>query len=452
MRILGTAEHTASKSAGKVANVLVAAALALGMTFGVGAQALAPDTAYAAGYNSPAKDKYTYTVRVFSGQQGTFAGGDTCVKFPPITVGENIQFNPGNVYLKDSSKYYVKGWKLAGKDDVTKNHQNNDSLLLSNVKVDADMDLVVCYGVLVDSVGYTVRYVDQQGNELYPTESFYGNVGDSPVLAYRYIEGYLPQAYNLTGELYRDPAQNVYTFTYTPLAVPEQVTEQLPTVVTPAPAAGEAAGAAPAEAITPEDAPAVAVDVPADEEIIGDDGTPLAQPAQVEDIRDEETPMASLNSLARGDSLGEDAGMLFGQSPLMMGLGIGLFVVVAAGIVFLLVYRQKQTKQRKMVASAASQAIASGYTVDPASLVEDEIDINYNPLSNQAGYADPAQTNYYAPQATNPQQYAVQPDAQQLQAPYADQQYGNTQYGGQTNGQYDQYGQYNSQFGSPDDQ
>lgn len=448
MRIIGTAERTASKPAGKVANVLVAAALALGMTFGVGAQALAPDTAYAAG-----KD-YTYTVRVFSGQQGTFAGGQTCVVFnDDITYGSSIPFNPGNVKLKDSTKYYVKGWKLAGKDDVTKNKQNNDSLTLSSVTVQSDMDLVVCYGVLVDSVGYTVRYVDQQGNELLPSENFYGNKGDSPVLAYRYIEGYLPQAYNLTGVLYDDPAQNVYTFTYTPLAVPEPVTEQLPTVVTPAPAAGEAtAGAVPAEAVTPEDAPAVAVPEATPEELIGDDGTPLAQPAQVEDIRDEETPMASFNSLARGDSLGEDAGMLFGQSPLMLGLGIGLFVVVAAGIVFLLVYRQKQTKQRKMVATAASQAIASGYTVHPDSLVEDEVDINYNPLNNQAAYADPAQTNYYAPQATNPQQYAAQPDAQQFQAPYADQQYGNMQYGSQTNGQYDQYGQYNPQFGAPDDQ
>lgn len=446
MRILRTAERTAAKPAGKVANVLVAAALALGMTFGVGAQALAPDAAYAAG-----KD-YTYTVRIFSGQQGTFVNNDTCMVFTGVKAGEGIPFNQGNVYLKDADKYYVKGWKLAGKDDVTKNYQNNDSLLLSSVTVQSDMDLVVCYGVLVDSVGYTVRYVDQAGNELLPTESFYGNVGDSPVLAYRYIEGYLPQAYNLTGELYRDPAQNVYTFTYTPLAVPEQPTEQLPTVVTPvvAPAAGAAGGAAPAEPVTPEDAPAVAVPEPTPEELINDDGTPLAQPADVEDIRDDETPMASLNSLARSDAPSEDAGMLFGQSPLILGLGIGLFVVIAAGIVFFLVYKNRESRQRKMVATAASQAIASGYTVHPDSLAEEDVDISYNPLNNQAGYADP--TQQYASPATNTQQYAVQPDAQQFQAPYADQQYGNTQYGGQINGQYDQYGQYNPQFGAPDDQ
>ena len=443
MRILGTAQRIASKPAGKVANVLVAAALALGMTFGVGAQALAPEAAYAAG------KAYTYTVRIFSGQQGTFVNGDTCMVFKDVKAGDGIPFNQGNVYLKDASKYYVKGWKLAGKDDVTKNYQNNDSLLLSSVKVESDMDLVVCYGVLVDSVGYTVRYVDQQGNELLPSESFYGNVGDSPVLAYRYIEGYLPQAYNLTGELYSDPSQNIYTFTYTPLAVPEQVVEQLPTVVTTTtiPAEGAEGGGA-AAPVTPEDAPAVAVDVPADEEIIAEDGTPLAQPADVEDIRDDETPMASLNSLARDDSLGEDAGMLFGQSPLVLGLGIGLLVVVAAGIAFFLVYKKRE---RKTVATAASRAIASGYTVDPASLVEDDVNINYVPLNNQAGYANPAQTQY-APQAPDPQQYAAQPGTQQFQAPYGDQQYGNTQYGNQANGQYDQYGQYNSQFGSQDDQ
>ena len=450
MRILGIAERAAGKPAGKAANVLVAAALALGMTFGIGAQALAPETAYAAGkFTSPDKPAYTYTVRVFSGEQGTFVAGGDCYQFPPLPAGDSLPFNPGSISLKDASKYYVKGWKLAGKDNVTKNYQNNDSLLLSSVTVDSDMDLVVCYGVLVDSVGYTIRYVDQAGNELYPSENFYGNVGDSPVLAYRYIEGYLPQAYNLTGELYRDPSQNVYTFTYTPLAVPEQVTEQLPTVVTTTtiPAEGAEGGGA-AAPVTPEDAPAVAVDVPTDEEIIADDGTPLAQPADVEDIRDDETPMASLNSLARDDALGEDASMLFGQSPLVLGLGLGLLVVVAAGIAFFLVYKKRE---RKTVATAASRAIASGYTVDPASLVEDDVNISYAPLNDQAGYANPAQTQY-APQAPNPQQYAAQPGTQQFQAPYVDQQYGNTQYGGQTNGQYDQYGQSNPQFGSQDDQ
>lgn len=446
MKMLESIERVATKPACKVASVLVAAALAFGMS----PLASMPEKAYAA-----QKSEYKYNVRVFSGEQGTFKNGGDCYQFPPLPAGSPVSFNQGDVQLNPDSadKYYVKGWRLGGKDNVTKTNQNNDTNLVSNVWVESDMDLVVCYGVLVDAVGYTVRYVDQQGNELYPSESFRGNLGDRPVLAYRYIEGYLPQAYNLTGELYRNEAENVYTFTYTALANPEEVTVVLPTEVTEVttvPAAGE--GAAPAEPVTPEDAPAVAVEEPQDEELIAEDGTPLAQPADIEDIRDDETPMASLNSLARGDSLGEDAGMLFGQSPLVLGLGIGLFLVVAAGIVFLLVYRQRQQRERKMVASAASQAIASGYTVDPASLAEDEVDINYNPLSNQAGYADPAQTSYYAPQATNPQQYAAQPDAQQYQAPYADQQYGNTQFGGQNNGQYDQYGQYNPQFGAPDDQ
>ena len=43
---------------------------------------------------------------------------------------------------------------------------------------------------------YTVNYVDANGNKLADSKTYYGNVGDEPVIAYLYIDGYIPSSYN----------------------------------------------------------------------------------------------------------------------------------------------------------------------------------------------------------------------------------------------------------------
>ncbi len=65
-------------------------------------------------------------------------------------------------------------------------------------------------------MAYTVQYKDADGNELAESQTFYGNVGDKPVVAYRYIENYVPQALALTKTLSENAAENVFTFTYAP--------------------------------------------------------------------------------------------------------------------------------------------------------------------------------------------------------------------------------------------
>ena len=65
-------------------------------------------------------------------------------------------------------------------------------------------------------VAYTVNYEDEQGNKLAESQTFYGNVGDKPVVAYRYIENYVPQALALTKTLSDNEAENVFTFKYAP--------------------------------------------------------------------------------------------------------------------------------------------------------------------------------------------------------------------------------------------
>ena len=157
-----------------------------------------------------AEPEYTYKVRIFSGAQGTIGGAEVKV-YDNLQYGWRIIFNQGDITLKDNSKYYVKGIRESGMDNNTAT--NN----LPSESVTGDKDYVVVYGILGDSVAYTVNYVDEDGNELYPSETFYGNVGDQPVIAYRYIEGYQPQAYNETMTLKQNAADNIFTFVYTPV-------------------------------------------------------------------------------------------------------------------------------------------------------------------------------------------------------------------------------------------
>ena len=166
--------------------------------------------ALALGVSAAAAD-YDYTVRIYAGQQGTMVGGEDNgdVLVYHRAYGERVTFNLSQVQLKDGSKYYVKGLHESGKDIK--------EMMPSNFAVTRDQDYVVVYGILGDAVAYTIRYVDWRGNELAPSETYYGNVGDKPVVAYLYIDGYMPRYYNITGILSDNSADNVFTFVYVPI-------------------------------------------------------------------------------------------------------------------------------------------------------------------------------------------------------------------------------------------
>ena len=100
--------------------------------------------------------------------------------------------------------------------------------------VNGDADYVVAYGIKGNQVEYTVNYRDDEGNELAESEVFYGNVGDKPVVAYKYIDGYVPEALGLTKTLSANSAENVFTFEYDRAPVT--------TVVVPGEGTGDAEG------------------------------------------------------------------------------------------------------------------------------------------------------------------------------------------------------------------
>lgn len=232
-----------------------------------------------------AEGEYTYTVRIYAGQQGFIEGGEVLI-YENLKLGQQISFNQRDVTLKDGSKYYVKGIRESGKD-------NNTVSSNPSFSVTGDRDYVVAYGLLNDAVAYTVNYQDLAGNALAPSETYYGNVGDKPVIAYLYIDGYQPQAYNLTKTLDRNAAENVFTFIYLPVTPevivvpaepepPEPVEPAPEEPVPPAPAEPEPAVPVPPEPITVVNAIRRGVgDILED---LRDEDIPTSGPAIPEDI------------------------------------------------------------------------------------------------------------------------------------------------------------------------
>ena len=182
-------------------------------------------------------EEYTYQVTFYSGNQGTFNGteglsvdnhssgsqyaveenGDE-ITVSGLKQGDIVSFDvqAGAVQMSDDSKYYLRGIRQSGRD--------NDTVQTSAFRVDGDAEYVLAYGIRGNQTGYTVNYQDAQGNELAPSRTYYGNVGDKPVVAYLYIEDYHPQTLALTRTLSENEAENVFTFVYTPVPT-EVITE-----------------------------------------------------------------------------------------------------------------------------------------------------------------------------------------------------------------------------------
>lgn len=162
-----------------------------------------------------ADEDYTYTVRLYSGEHSTLKNGGEVLVRTDVAYGSPLPFSIGDVVqLDENDKYYVRGIRESGRDNNTT--PLTDAELKQAYTVTEDRDYVVAYGVRGDhTVAYTVRYEDTAGNELAPAQTYYGNIGDRPVVAFLYIEGYIPQAYNLTRTLTGNPEENVLTFRYT---------------------------------------------------------------------------------------------------------------------------------------------------------------------------------------------------------------------------------------------
>ena len=283
-----------------------------------------------------ANDEYTYTVRIYAGAQGTIGGQDV-VEYSGLQYGDRVTFNPqSQVSLKNDSKYYVRGLRISGRD-------NAESVGSASFMVTGDADYVVSYGILGTSVEYQVRYVNANGTELAPSETYYGNVGDRPVIAFRYIEGYQPQAYNLVGTLLEDASQNIFTFTYRAV---ENTAATQPTTAAPTEAAnntptepgneGEGGIVAPTEAANTTEAE------PGNENESGVSGETeeSTEPQEIIDIRDPEVPLADQQPT------NEDASSNGNAWPMAVKVGIGVCGAIIVCVILYLILRLKKKETK----------------------------------------------------------------------------------------------------------
>lgn len=179
--------------------------------------------------STAAADTYTYTVTVNAGREGvlnpngiavpshaTISGDSQHIKITGLNYGDRISFLGNIATAADGSDYYVRGVRFGGRD-------GNTSLAELSFEVTEDRDYVVAFARANDLVPYTVQYVTAAGEPLYEEQVYYGNVGDKPVVACLYFDGYQPRAYNITKTLDADPQQNVLTFVYDEIVLPELV-------------------------------------------------------------------------------------------------------------------------------------------------------------------------------------------------------------------------------------
>lgn len=182
---------------------------------------------------------YTYKVTLSAGNKGTI-NGQSKIEKSDISYGSKFSFDNTalyNIQVTDD-RYYVKGIRLSGRDNASSKRLDAPAFIVTG-----DADYVVAYGIKGNMVAYTVNYQDASGKSLAESQTFYGNVGDKPVVAYRYVENYIPDALALTKTLSDNESENVFTFTYTPGAT-DRIVETTTTVTTTVPGTATPAGAA----------------------------------------------------------------------------------------------------------------------------------------------------------------------------------------------------------------
>lgn len=328
-----------------------------------------------------AEGGYTYTVNIYAGNRGTFTdavevtvdhtkSGSTVESQVKVTKGMIavsglvskdrviLELRKNAVKLKEEGRYYVKGIRQSGRD--------NNTVTTSIFEVDRDTDYVAAYGVKGDMVAYTVNYQDADGNELLPSDTYYGSVGDKPVVAYRYVEGYEPEVAALTRTLTDNEARNVFTFIYSPVDR-EVVTRQVGTAGTVTTTVTElvpGAPAAPTVIRTPAatTAPAAATEAPAaQEEAPGEEAAPgeatapeeeTGDQTPLQEIGDEEVPLAGqdLKDLDEEEVPASEVQLdKMVKKGLPLAASVGIAVAAAAGLAILFIMLRKRKREKGAV-------------------------------------------------------------------------------------------------------
>lgn len=293
--------------------------------------------------------QYTYKVTLSAGNKGTI-NGQSKIEKSDISYGSKFSFDNTalyNIQVTDD-RYYVKGIRLSGRDNASSKRLDAPAFT-----VEGDADYVVAYGIKGNMVAYTVNYQDASGNSLAESQTFYGNVGDKPVVAYRYVENYIPDALALTKTLSNNVSENVFTFTYKPGATDRVVTTTttitttVPGTATPGTGTGNvgtAGGTTGGTAGTTGDTTdgtttgttdGTTTDNDSQDTTAKDKDTATSEdeqtPKSLVDLDDEDTPKGNIDAKDK-------------TSKTPIAAGIGIIVVAVAALAGLIVFLKKRAK------------------------------------------------------------------------------------------------------------
>lgn len=309
-----------------------------------------------------AEKEYTYTVRLYAGNQGILKEGGIevgsqsakivyekeCTVISGLSYGDAVYIRPQDTAETTDERYYIRGVRRAGRD--------NSEALAPTFYAACDRDYVVAYGVKGDMVEYKVNYVDMDGKTLRESDSYYGNIGDRQYVSSRYIANYEPQTLNMVKTLSANAAENVFTFRYAPVAAgensktgggtPSSVTSQTTGQTTTAATNATGGTAAQGQQIgeggdtdAEQQEEASADDNEAQENEVGgnagvhlpDDQVPLEQ-KDLLDLDDEEVPLAAIKA--------EQAGLM-GYFPVYAGIGGMALLALIIAVIYLSVRKRK---------------------------------------------------------------------------------------------------------------
>ena len=312
-----------------------------------------------------ADEEYTYTVRLYAGNQGALNNGGIsvnsrsasisskgdCIEVSGLKYGDMVYIRPQDAANVTDERYYVRGVRRSGRD--------NAEAESPAFYVACDRDYVVAYGVKGDMAAYTVHYQDEEGNTLQKSDTYYGNIGERQYVSSRYIEGYQPRSLNMVKTLSANAAENVFTFRYTRV---DAGGTQTPGGTTPPPAAPAAPGGTTTTTTTTTtaggggtpgaadagDAAAPGADAGADAgaEDAGD-GEALPGGDAGVNLPDEEVPLdqQELEDLDDGEVPTSDVkleqGTVMGYLPVYIGIGVAAASALAASAFYLHRRRKK---------------------------------------------------------------------------------------------------------------
>lgn len=265
-------------------------------------------------------DDYRYTVTLYAGD-GTINGASSH-EVGTYAYGDKVTINLDDyTVVPNDARYEPNGIYAVG--------QNHDNAAKSvSFEVTSNKQYIVDYSLTKGQADYTINFVDANGNELMESQTITGAVGDKPVFAFQYIEGYQPQSLVAHGQTFAIGDKKGCTVTLTG----NKVADEFTLVYEPV-AAGSTTSTGGSEGTE-----GVAGDGATEGEgTEGAAGEEVADPANLIDIDDEANPLAGSTSYEESNDFG-----LAEVLPWVLGVLVAAAVIA---VIALAVVKKRSAKQ-----------------------------------------------------------------------------------------------------------